>query len=811
MSGNRLPESQPPGAAGAAALPPALFRTLFEQTPLSVQVLDPSGMTLAVNRAWETLWGATFDQLHDYNILQDPQLEALGIVALLRRAFAGERAELPLVAYVPDRGDFRGTARWVRAMAAPVLDDDGRIALVVLVHEDVTEAVEARERLEHARRLLEESQRNARVGAWEWDPRTNDITWTDELYRIHGLEPGSPISTVSVMALIDPDDRAGMHETFAAAAARGEPFAFDYRVDLPDGSTRWLHGHGRSISIEGAGVHIVGSTQDVTDRVTAEAARERLLAAQRALANAGRAFAEVGYDLPGLLEEVARQASAAVGDGSTIWLLADDGRRLRPAASHHPDPAALAASRAIYASVEHSAAEGLVGRVATTGKPAIIPAIDPDELRERAHPAYRELLARFPAYGLLAAPMRAWGRTVGVLATSRSEPDRPYDEADLALLQELADRAALAIDNAALVIDARAAQHRFRGLFEGVADAILVSDSERRYLDANVAALRLLGYGHAELLRLRIDDVVAAESEWTAATFAEYRREGRWQGELDLRRKDGSLVPVEAVATVIDRPDGPVNISVLRDVTERRTGQQQQQAFLEAVSHDLKNPLASVRAQAQLLARRARRGVVPEAGALVDVMESIDAATRRMQSQLEELQDAVRLRSGHPLELRLSSTDLVELCRQAVGDIAAAAPRHELRVDAADRTLTGMWDALRLRRVLDNLLDNAVKYSPEGGPVVVTIGRDERAGKSWAVVRVADEGVGIPEGDLPHVFERYRRGSNVGTRIVGTGIGLAGVRQIVEQHGGEVSVASEEGRGSVFTVALPLAPPSSAT
>jgi signal transduction histidine kinase len=114
--------------------------------------------------------------------------------------------------------------------------------------------------------------------------------------------------------------------------------------------------------------------------------------------------------------------------------------------------------------------------------------------------------------------------------------------------------------------------------------------------------------------------------------------------------------------------------------------------------------------------------------------------------------------------------------------------------------LVGVLDAVRLARVLDNLLDNAVKYSPRGGTVEVTIARED----GLAVLSVADHGEGIPAADLPHIFERYRRGRNVEGRIPGTGIGLAGVQRIVELHDGTISVDSQVGGGTTFTLRLPL-------
>jgi signal transduction histidine kinase len=109
-------------------------------------------------------------------------------------------------------------------------------------------------------------------------------------------------------------------------------------------------------------------------------------------------------------------------------------------------------------------------------------------------------------------------------------------------------------------------------------------------------------------------------------------------------------------------------------------------------------------------------------------------------------------------------------------------------------------DAIRLARVLDNLLGNAIKYSPKGGEIAVGVTREGR----WAVLTVADEGMGIPAEDRSLIFEQFHRGRNVAGQMAGTGVGLAFVRRVVEQHGGNISVESQEGVGSTFTVRLPL-------
>jgi signal transduction histidine kinase len=171
----------------------------------------------------------------------------------------------------------------------------------------------------------------------------------------------------------------------------------------------------------------------------------------------------------------------------------------------------------------------------------------------------------------------------------------------------------------------------------------------------------------------------------------------------------------------------------------------------------------------------------------------------------DSLLDMTRTQMGHPLPLDRRPVDLVALARAVVAEQQHSTERHQLRLDAAVPALVGVWDAARLERLLENLLSNAVKYSPAGGDVTLTVRPEAEAGEPWAVLVVQDRGVGIPAVDLPHIFERFQRGRNVQGQIAGTGVGLAAARQLIEQHGGRVSIDSREGRGTTVTVRLPLA------
>jgi signal transduction histidine kinase len=223
--------------------------------------------------------------------------------------------------------------------------------------------------------------------------------------------------------------------------------------------------------------------------------------------------------------------------------------------------------------------------------------------------------------------------------------------------------------------------------------------------------------------------------------------------------------------------------------------------LVASVSHDLKNPLTAIGGQVQVLQLLVARGlanVPPER--LTTSLNAISGTANRMTALINELIDAVHLQAGLPVQLRRRPTDLAGLVRQVVTIHQGATEHHAIRFDRTRPGPTGDWDPERLERVLDNILSNAIKYSPDGGDIRVEV---ERAG-AWAQFSVQDQGVGIPTADAPHVFERYRRARNVAARFAGTGLGLAGAKDLVELHGGSIRVTSVEGVGSRFVVRLPL-------
>jgi signal transduction histidine kinase len=220
--------------------------------------------------------------------------------------------------------------------------------------------------------------------------------------------------------------------------------------------------------------------------------------------------------------------------------------------------------------------------------------------------------------------------------------------------------------------------------------------------------------------------------------------------------------------------------------------------FLSVASHELRTPLTALLGNAQVLQRRVTRtGAFTERD--MRALEVVAQQGERLNRLLASLLDISRIEAGR-LSIQPEAFDLAALARQIVADLQDSLQRHSVTYQGpAELTLVG--DALRLEQVLQNLVQNAIKYSPAGGRVEVML---ERRGEQ-AVLSVRDDGIGIPAGAVPQIFSRFFRVHSADlSSISGFGIGLYVVNEVVSLHGGAIKVESVEGEGSTFTVTLPL-------
>lgn len=235
-----------------------------------------------------------------------------------------------------------------------------------------------------------------------------------------------------------------------------------------------------------------------------------------------------------------------------------------------------------------------------------------------------------------------------------------------------------------------------------------------------------------------------------------------------------------------------------RAAEERRqaAGQARDEA-LALIAHDLRSPLAVIVGYVQLLERQARRGGM-DPDRLLPYLGRVDVAARQMTSLLDDLiADADASLTHEPIERE--PVDLAASLRASAEHHDAISPMHAVVAVVPDHAVVAQVNPAKLERALHNLVLNAIKYSPDGGRITISLDADEAEVR----IAVADEGMGIPAGDLPRIFDRFHRGANATGRTSGLGLGLVSVQRAVTAHGGRIDVDSTEDVGTTFTIHLP--------
>ncbi len=358
----------------------------------------------------------------------------------------------------------------------------------------------------------------------------------------------------------------------------------------------------------------------------------------------------------------------------------------------------------------------------------------------------------------------------------------------------------------------RESEARFRAMFDGAPVGISLLDLEGRYLALNPARQEMLGYTAEEIMGERFRTVTHRDDlAYDAAVNAEARElaRGRFQLEKRFVARDGAVRWARVtVSMVYDEAENPrYSVAITEDITHQKEAEQavalleqQKEEFLSSVAHDVRTPLTSIRGRVQLLSKRLQLDGIVTPEQLRADLARIEASTGRISALISEMLEVANLQIGRPPVLDLQEIDLVSLARVVVDEHRQVAT-HPVNFESDLANLVGIWNAARIERMLSNLLSNATKYSPGGDPVTVRVETDA----GWAVLTVADRGIGIAADDLARIFNRFARGRNAVGRIPGTGIGLATVKTIVEEHGGTIAVSSTEGAGTTFIVRLPLA------
>jgi len=611
---------------------------------------------------------------------------------------------------------------------------------------------------------------------WRADPEGNAVYYNERWFEYTGFDGGAPDPT-DWHRVIHPHDLPRTLAAWAECAASGGVFENEYRFRRADGAYRWHLG--RAVPVrepDGTISSWVGTAVDIEDRKRAELN-------QRFLVDAGLILGSAS-DYERALAEVAEAAVPAVADWCFVDLLEPDGS-LRLLAAAHLDP--LRQRVALELRERYPAQPALVVR---SGQAQLVPEIT-DALLEAAaqDELHLELLRVLGLRSYLTVPLRARDHLIGAITFVLAESGRSYGEQDLALAEELARRAASVIERAELYTEVEKRAQAARVL-EAVGDGVVLVDRGGTIRLWNRAAEAITGFSAAEVVGRPVVEVVPSLPEVAAPDAPGMARVETLPVEILGRELWLSISGVGFEEGIV---------YAFRDLTDERAVEQLKSEFVATVSHELRTPLAAIHGSALTLLRRDI--TLPEE-LRERLLEVIGEESDRLAQIVNDLLIASYLDSGQ-LPVSIESCDPRMLAESVVEAAGVRVPETiQLSVAAPDELEPVAADRGQLRQVLANLVDNAIKYSPDGGPVEVRL--EERDG--YVRFEVLDEGLGIPAGEHRRVFEKfYRLDPNMTRGIGGTGLGLYISRELVRRMQGRIWVESRLGKGSRFFVEIPLA------
>ena len=412
---------------------------------------------------------------------------------------------------------------------------------------------------------------------------------------------------------------------------------------------------------------------------------------------------------------------------------------------------------------------------------------------------------------VMAVPLRTGGETVGLILVLRASEAANFSQLDPPVLAAFAEQAAIAVQSARLAHLLTQEKQRVDSILEGSADGIYTVDAFRRIVSVNPAMERLLGRPGEELLGLPCSVALnwrdregrpICPGRCPMVQPADANLDNVTELAATALSRSGQRTEVALVYSVVRTPEmAPLNAVVnVRDMTRVREMEDMRSSFLSMLGHQLQTPLAIIKGYTNTIGRADAEW---DTATLRRSMEAIEEETDHMSRLMNRLLLASRLETG-ALPLNCEPVQLSALAEKVVGRMQSTSKIHQFTVAFPPDFPTIYGDPGLLEEVLINLVDNAVKYSPGGGPVDITGVID--AGNRVCLT-VIDTGVGVPRWESRRIFERFHRSQNpVSVQTRGMGIGLYICDAIMTAHGGEISVDSSRGQGSAFTLTFPDVP-----
>ncbi len=436
--------------------------------------------------------------------------------------------------------------------------------------------------------------------------------------------------------------------------------------------------------------------------------------------------------------------------------------------------------------------QGLVGQVVRDARGVVI-ANTAEDKRFTDVDRFSGIHARAVAI----APIQAQGRIIGVLEAV-NPVSHTFDADALTVMTGLGGLAGASISNAELFERLQNAHQRYRELFEESIDPIFITDWDGRITEANREAVRLSGFQPEQLRYMSVHQLHQVNWNKVGMEFEKLRDRDAASYESVLHKADADKIPVTVYARRVEFEDADSIQWTMHDITERKELDSLREDLTSMIYHDLRSPLGNIVSSLGLLG-----GIVGDDEAAQSVLKVAGHSTNRIQRLVDSLLDINRLESGQSIADQ-SEARAEDLIKTAVTDVgpSAAGRRQSIQVDIQE-SLPPIWvDPDMIRRVLINLLENAIKYSKTGTAIEIGARSEPGVVQFW----VQDQGPGVPPADQKRIFEKFARVNVSGRRPGGLGIGLAFCRTAVQAHGGRIWIESEEGKGSRFLFTLPVKP-----
>ncbi|MBN1483681.1 MAG: response regulator [Chloroflexia bacterium] len=490
-------------------------------------------------------------------------------------------------------------------------------------------------------------------------------------------------------------------------------------------------------------------------------------------------------DLDTMLGRILQLTMETIGASRGNIILLDEGGTILRHIFSHQDELSTTKEDALGKIVRN----GLAGWVIQEHRGTILPDAHEDERWIIVEDFHRQMRS------VITVPLVHQEQVAGILTLTHETVNR-FTAEHLELLNSIASQATVALLNARLFEQVTQERAQLKAIVTGTADAIVATDRKLRLTLLNPAAERAFDVSSTSAEGWRIEEILPYEALVGAFRRAALQPPPHPPTELTL--PDGRTLFFSVSEIGAGSRAGGGWVAVMQDISHLKELERMKNDFVSAVSHDLRTPLANIHGYAELL----QKMVAEKEGQ--ELAEHIKGNALRTAGLVEELLDLGKIEAG--MESAQEDCNLTEIVAEAVAMAEPQAQQSQiaLQADVAALSAPVRGSPVRLRQVLDNLLNNAFKYTPTEGSIQVRLG--EKDGR--ASVTVQDTGMGIPRDALPRIFEKFYRVPGASSQqTVGSGLGLAIVKAIVEQHGGEIWVESEVGQGSTFGFSLPLEDP----